>query len=359
MPGLRTVPSPSLRLAERSPVCGPVDARLRALFDDEIERWSVVEPSTARLIGDLADFVLVGGKRLRPEFVHWGFVGAGGDPDDPRVVSIGAATELLHAFALLHDDVMDGACTRRGRPAQHVRIEAEHRASRWRGDPRRFGEGLAILLGDLAFVYADRLLRDAGPTVEHVWDELRIELTMGQYLDVTGAARGEHDLRRAELIARYKSGRYSVERPLHLGAALADRLADLEQPLRRFGSPLGEAFQLRDDLLGVFGDPAMTGKPVGDDLREGKPTVLVAYAHALAPPDVAGRLDAIGDASLSDDDVVEIQQLLVEVGAVDSVERAIAVRADAARTALDAAPITDPARDALAGLVDRLAWRTS
>ena len=138
-----------------------VEAELLTLFDEEIDRWSEVDPSTIRLVADLADFVLAGGKRLRPAFVHWGFVGAGGDPTDPRLGRLGAAMELLHAFALLHDDVMDGARTRRGRAAMHVRLRGEHRASGWLGEPRRFGEGLAILLGDLAFVYADRLVPGA------------------------------------------------------------------------------------------------------------------------------------------------------------------------------------------------------
>jgi geranylgeranyl diphosphate synthase type I len=338
-------------------VASPADDVLRSVFRRETERWGDVDPFLARLVGDLADFALHGGKRLRPAFVYWGFAAVDGDPDDLRVHELGAAMELLHAFALLHDDVMDGAETRRGRAAAHKGLMAEHHAAGWNGESRRFGEGIAILMGDLAFVYADRLVSELPTEVRRVWDELRVELTMGQYLDVIGAARADHDLERSERIALYKSGRYSVERPLHLGAALGGQLLSLGPHLSQFGAPLGEAFQLRDDLLGAIGDEAVTGKPVGDDLREGKPTVLLAYAHVLATASQRRCLDRVGQHDLRAEDVAEIQDVLVTCGAVDAVEGAIAVRVHAARAALNVAPITDQARVALVALADMLAWR--
>jgi geranylgeranyl diphosphate synthase type I len=338
-------------------VAGPVAIELDRLLAAERARWRDVDQSMTQLIDDLDAFVSTGGKRLRPAFVHWGFVAAGGDPGDASVVRVAAAMELLHSFALLHDDVMDGSSSRRGAPSYHERMRAGHRAAGWAGESRRFGEGLAILLGDLAFVYADALLVGAPPDVHRVWNEMRIELTMGQYLDVVGAARSDRDLDRSELIARYKSGRYTVERPLHLGAATAGRLLELAPHLSRFGSPLGEAFQLRDDLLGALGDEASTGKPVGDDLREGKPTVLLAYAQALATPSQLRVLGRVGQDDLDDHGVAEIQEVLVRSGAVDAVEGAIAVRVHASLAALDSAPITEPARRALGDLVDQLAWR--
>ena len=227
---------------------------------------------------------LAGGKRLRPLFCRYGFLAAGGDPHDRCWLDVAAGIELLHTFALLHDDVMDGSARRRGQPALHRSLDETHRRAGWRGEARRFGEGVGVLVGDLAFVCADRLVRAAGAAVGAVWDELRIELMMGQYLDVVGARRGGLPVERALLVARYKSGAYTVERPLHLGAALAGADADLVEAFSAFGRPLGEAFQLRDDLLGVFGDEAATGKPVGDDLREGKPTVLLALATELVGP---------------------------------------------------------------------------
>jgi len=356
---MSTISSPRLAEGALTDAASRVDACLGELFAAEAHRWRSVDPSMARLIEDLSAFVLSGGKRLRPAFVHWGFVAAGGDDNDEAPLRVAAATELLHSFALLHDDVMDGSLRRRGQLSYHVRAAELHRTSRWQGESRRFGEGLAVLLGDLAFVYADRMLDNHYDAVRPVWDEMRIELTMGQYLDVAGAARGDRDVERARLIALYKSGRYSVERPLHLGAALTGRLPELEPHLRGFGAPIGEAFQLRDDLLGALGDEAVTGKPVGDDLREGKPTLLLAYADALATLQQRPYVERVGQRDMSDDDIREIQDILVRCGAVDAVEQAITDRVHAARAALDAAPLADPARAVLSDLADLLAWRDS
>ena len=202
--------------------------------------------------------VEAGGKRLRPAFCHWGFVGAGGDPDDQRVVDAGAAFELMHAFALFHDDVMDDASSRRGEPTTHAVYADTHRLAGWSGESRRFGEGAAILVGDLAFVLADELLVGASDPVWRMWNELRTELNIGQFLDIVGSVRGERRIDKAERIARYKSGKYTIERPLHLGALLAapDRADELLPQLSRYGLPLGDAFQMRDDVMGVFGDTA-------------------------------------------------------------------------------------------------------
>ena len=202
-------------------IAGPVDRRIEALLVAEHERWGLVDPQLQAPLSALSDFVLGGGKRLRPAFCYWAFVGAGGDPADALVVDAGAAFELLHAFALVHDDVMDGSNTRRGAPTIHRRFEERHGLAGWRGEARRFGEGVAILVGDLAFVYADMLMAAVPPSAREVWDELRIELNIGQYLDVVGTASRHVDLAGARRIASYKSGKYTVERPLHLGAALA------------------------------------------------------------------------------------------------------------------------------------------
>ena len=291
------------------------EARIDALLDVEVARWGLVDPELIPLIEALRRFVLDGGKRLRPAFCHWAFVGAGGDPHDPAVADTGAALELLHAFALLHDDVMDGSGLRRGRTTVHVDFAARHVGAGWRGESRRFGEGVAILVGDLAFVYADLLLTGVPAAATAIFNELRVELNIGQCLDLVGTAEGRRDRPMARRIARYKSGKYTVERPLHLGAALVGRLDDLAEPLSAFGLPLGEAFQMRDDILGTFGDPALTGKPVGEDLREGKPTPLLAIATARAGPAALALLDRVGCADLGDDEIAAIQAVLVETGA--------------------------------------------
>ncbi|MGH2685077.1 MAG: polyprenyl synthetase family protein, partial [Actinomycetota bacterium] len=202
-------------------IAARVDTRLRALVEQEVRRWAQLDVDLVAPLESLARLVLGSGKRLRPAFCHWGYVGAGGDPDDERVVDAGAAFEMLHAFALIHDDVMDGSPTRRGAQTTHLEFAAHHAVDGWRGEARRFGEGVAILVGDLAFVYADLLMRGAPDSALDVWNELRVELNIGQYLDILGTARGDTDHAGARRIASYKSGKYTVERPLHLGAALA------------------------------------------------------------------------------------------------------------------------------------------
>jgi geranylgeranyl diphosphate synthase type I len=340
-----------------SAVAPPVEARIDALLEAEAARWGLVDPALLPPLEALRRFVLDGGKRLRPAFCHWAYVGAGGGPADPAVIDAGAALELLHAFALLHDDVMDGSHLRRGRPCVHVDFGARHVTAGWRGEARRFGEGVAILVGDLAFVYADLLVVGVPAEATRVFNELRIELNIGQALDLIGTAEARRDRPMARRIACYKSGKYTIERPLHLGAALMGRLDDLAEPLSAYGLPLGEAFQMRDDILGTFGDPSVTGKPVGDDLREGKPTPLLAIATERA--DAAGQklLDRVGAPDLGDDEVAALQGLLVETGAREETERLVDELAVEAVAALDRAGLTAEARTALTELAAFVAHR--
>ena len=348
-----TTPAP----AALATVAGPVEIRLRTALDAERTRWAAVDPDLGPPLDALARFVLAGGKRLRPAFCHWAFVGAGGSPDDPTVIDTGAAFELLHTFALVHDDVMDGSATRRGERTVHVEFDETHALSTWRGESRRFGEGVAILIGDLAEVFADRLMTAAPPDTFAVWNELKIELNVGQYLDVLGTARGGTDLATARRIARYKSGKYTIERPLHVGAALAGRLDELAGPLSAYGTPLGEAFQLRDDILGTFGDEARTGKPVGDDLREGKPTPLLAIARDRTSGAEAELLDRVGRPGLTADEVAGIQSLFTSSGARGEIESTITELTAEAVAALDAAPLSPGAVDALRDLATYVAAR--
>ena len=337
-------------------IAGRVEDRIRAVLDEELERWSNIDSELAEPFEALRELVLAGGKRLRPAFCHWAFVGAGGDPADPRVVDAGAALELLHTFALIHDDIMDGSDTRRAMDTIHVRFEARHAHDGWRGEGRRFGEGVAILAGDLAFVYADRMLAGAPRAALDVFTELRIEVNVGQYLDLVGTARGRVAEDAARRICRFKSGKYTIERPLHLGAALAGRMPELARLLSTYGLPLGEAFQLRDDLLGVFGDSTVTGKPVGEDLREGKPTVLFALA-AEAVQGSGTALDRYGADDLTDDEIVALQAILVDSGAVERLEARIDALVENAVHALDEAALLPEARSALDELAFFVAGR--
>ncbi|MGH9180250.1 MAG: polyprenyl synthetase family protein, partial [Acidimicrobiales bacterium] len=263
-----------------------------------------------------------------------------------------------HTFALIHDDVMDGSERRRGGQTVHRDFEDRHRRDDWRGEGRRFGEGVAILVGDLAFVYADRLLAGAPPAAVEVFTELRLEVNVGQYLDLLGTVRGEPTLDQARRICQYKSGKYTIERPLHLGAALAGRLDTLAGPLSAYGDPLGQAFQLRDDLLGAFGDSSVTGKPVGEDLREGKPTALYAFAAQAADGPAAKLLaDRFGATDLTDHEVVELQEVMEATGARARVEQAIGELVTEALAGLGTADLVSPAGEHLVELAHFVAGR--
>jgi geranylgeranyl diphosphate synthase type I len=300
-------------------------------------------------VGDaLQEFVLEGGKRVRPAFCYWGWRGAG-EPDSDAIVTAAGALELVHAGALIHDDVMDASDTRRGRPAIHRRFEGLHRASRWGGEPEAFGTSSAILVGDLCLIWADQMLLASGLPAEALvrgrptFDLMQSEVMAGQYLDVLEQARGGTSVERALRVARYKTAKYTIERPLQLGAALAGAGDEVTAAYTAYGVPLGEAFQLRDDVLGVFGDPAETGKPAGDDLREGKRTVLVAMAAQRATPAQAGVLErGIGDPDLDAAGVDAIRAIIVETGALAEVERMVDDRRGEAVAALGGGTL-DPA----------------
>lgn len=341
------VAPPSLRATARA-----VEARLAPFLDAEIERWAEFDVALREPLEGLRDLVLAPAKRIRPTFCHWGNVAAGGDGADDRVIDAGAALELLQGFALIHDDVMDGSAVRRGRRTAHLRFADDHEDGDWRGEARRYGDGVAILIGDLAHVYADHLMLNTPAEARRVWDTLRIELNAGQYLDLHGTACGEDDPVRTRRIARYKSGKYTVERPLHLGAAIAGGLEALGPLLSAYGEPLGEAFQLRDDLLGAFGETAHTGKPVGDDLREGKPTTLLAEGLARADDTQRAVLANAGGDGLDEEGVARIQEVLVTVGAKAAIESRVDELAEEATSALDPAVLAPDVIEALG----RLAW---
>lgn len=336
--------------AELFDIAARTDTRVRLLLDEEIDRWCAVDPELRAPLDSLRNLVLAGGKRLRPAFCYWAHVGAGGDPGDPVVIDAGAGLELLHTFALIHDDIMDGSVNRRGMRAVHKQFADAHLEHGWHAESRRFGEGVAILVGDLAFVYADLLLTGVNPEAAMIYNELRVEVNIGQYLDLIGTAKGGPTLESARRICRYKSGKYTIERPLHLGAALAGRFRDFEASLSAYGLPLGEAFQLRDDLLGAMGDEALTGKPVGDDLREGKPTALVARAIAAASPSQQSLLDRIGHMDLRPDEIDDLQQVFVDTGAVTAVEFDIERLCDEAIGAVSRAGLVPAATTALIDL---------
>lgn len=345
-----------------------VERSLADYLDRRRAESAALAPDFAAAVDVLVRFVRGGGKRVRPTFAWWGWRGAGGDPAAPEAASVVravSAIELIHAGALVHDDLIDASSTRRGAPTVHVEFAGLHADAGWSGPPARFGAAAAILLGDLALTWADDLFHEAlrpGPeqpglpapavlAAAEPWQAMRTEVLGGQYLDVFTQASGDDSVEAALRIDRFKTAAYTVERPLQLGAALAAAPPPLVRAYRRFGTDIGVAFQLRDDLLGVLGDPDVTGKPAGDDLREGKRTLLLALAlHRAGDSARQIILDGLGDPDLAPADVERICGIFHDVGAVAAVEQRIAALTGSALDALTAAEIAEPAATVLADL---------
>ncbi len=336
-----TPPDPLDRSALRARVQECVDALIT-------QQRAVLAPVGADLevLVDAVARLLVGGKRLRAGFLYWGYRLAG-RPDSDALVRLATAMELFQAAALLHDDVMDGSDTRRGMPSAHRAFASFHTEQGWAGAADRFGEAAAILAGDLCLQWTDELVATSGVPPEHLararrtFDTMRTQLMGGQYLDLLESCRGWDGLDTAarvesvRTVIRYKSAKYTIEQPLLIGAGAGGvddtTLADLS----RYGLALGEAFQLRDDVLGVFGDPERTGKPAGDDLREGKRTLLIAHALERADADQTATVDKLlGQPDLDANGVEDLRSVLLDTGAVDTVEDTIARLTDEARAVL-------------------------
>jgi geranylgeranyl diphosphate synthase type I len=334
----------------RDALLARVEDRLHDLLVTEMSRWSAMDPIAAVPAEAVTALAGAGGKRLRPAFCLSGFLAAGGNPAlEPVAVDAAAALELLHAFALLHDDVLDDSPLRRGEPTAHERHAAAHRAAGWAGEPRRFGEGVAVLAGDLAHTYADRLVSALSPAAREIWHELRTEMIIGQYVDIRVAAERIADPRLSRWIAVCKSGRYTVHRPLALGAAIAGRL-DLAHAFERYGTALGEAFQLRDDLIGAFGDSALSGKPAGLDFDQQKMTLLVTLA--MPRDDRIARLLAGQSA-----DGATLAQIITDLDMRGEVERRIDLLVQQAQAVIMAAPLDPGWRDELARAAVQIAYR--
>lgn len=321
-------------------------------------------PDTAVLREVLTDFV-VRGKYVRSTFAYLGWLC--GRPESGAAAQASASLELLHAFALIQDDVMDESVSRRGRPTVHVQLAGWHRTTGRRDDSDRFGRSAATLLSDLCLIWAEQMLRETGLPEQAlqrgrpVYDLMRSELAVGQFSDLLNDGALAPSLSVVLDIARRKSGNYSVRRPLELGAALAGCPAEVTTALERYGTAIGEAFQLRDDLLGVFGDPAVTGKPLGDDLRQHKATSVVVLARELASPAQRRSIEALATPPVAEADqlawVEQWQRLIEDTGARDRIEQLIADRAATGAAALQAAYLPSLPKQALLLLADRCTAR--
>lgn len=343
-------------------VAGRVDIELQAFIDSE---RSALEPEAQPLLAEIESLIASGGKRLRPRFCYWGYR-AGGGADNAEIVRAAAALELLHTMAMIHDDVMDRASLRRNR-ASTFRALAELAASvDHHGDPQRFGASAAILTGMLGFVLADRLFGlarealGASQAAAERYDRLRSRAIAGQYLDLLSAHRGRADVDTARRVAFLKSGSYTVADPLAIGALLARAADSTVAALESYGHPLGEAFQIRDDVLGTFGDPAATGKDTDGDLREGKQTVLIASARERATRAQLEVLDAyVGDTELTGSHADRIREVIVATGALDETNSLVDELAARAKAALSDVAIDSDSRRALRQLADESTSRRS
>jgi geranylgeranyl diphosphate synthase type I len=356
--------SPTVALVDR------ITAELTGFLTERARLLDGISPDLGMLAQAAHTAVLTGGKRLRPIFAYWGWrcVQPAGAAGETELIRAAAGLELLHACALVHDDVMDSSDTRRGQPAAHVRFDRFHREQGWSGSGQPFGAAAAILLGDLLLAWSEELFTSAidclpaarARAASAEFDLMRTEVVAGQFLDMLAQARGAFDPDEALRVVEFKTSKYTVQRPLLLGAAAAGASPELLDALSAYGLQLGEAFQLRDDLLGVFGDPSQTGKPAGDDLREGKRTLLVALAYRTADPAQRALLQAIvGDPALGADGVARLREVLHQTGAREQVEQRIVERATEAARCLDTASLQPAAAQALLELAQAAAHRTS
>jgi geranylgeranyl diphosphate synthase type I len=346
-----------------------VDIRLEEVVQSLVQTWrhelsaGSDSPMDILLDRDLPEMLRVltttGGKRIRPSMCFWGWAAAGGraQQSHDQVVQAGAALELLHIFALIHDDVMDESASRRGQPSVHTLAAQLHLHSAARGSARRFGESIAVLVGDLAHAEADHMVTELPPAMRRIWRLLVIELVQGQSRDITGTAAGRRDLAHARQVARMKSGAYTVQRPLQLGAVAAGADDHVVAAITRYGRELGEAFALRDDLLGAWGDPQLTGKPAGDDLLSGKPTVILSLAEERLRGADRQLLARVGTPELSAADVGSLQDALQESGVVDAVEARISAHVHAAVAELDHPGLSPDGVAGLTQMAYKIAWR--
>ncbi|MFW2514421.1 polyprenyl synthetase family protein [Demequina sp. SO4-13] len=340
------------------------DVAIAHALEAQAHAGAVLGPISDELLGPLRD-VSTGGKRLRALLLLASHSAHGG-ADNQAATSVAAALELFQTAALVHDDVLDGSDTRRGKPATHRRVEALHREHGWHGDSSDFGESGAVLAGDLTLMCCQRALGDAvirlppvtARTVSTLFLDMADIVTLGQYADLRAAAAPittlgdqEHEIR---AVMRTKTASYTAEFPLALGAAIAGADAASIEAMRSAGRSLGHAFQLRDDLLGLIGSPAATGKPSGDDIREGKRTLVMW--RAWKSTDRAGRMvigDALGVRDAPEDAIARVLRTVRETDAISWSEGEIARAAGDARDSLARQSLTRDGAAALESLITR------
>ena len=357
---------------------GQVQANLDTFCQKQRTDFEAISADLIPVV-DYTQSLLQGGKRFRALFCYWAWRACLSDSSyhqseqeirdsEEAIAGIAASLEMFHAAALVHDDLLDQSDTRRGAPAIHKRFETLHKEKSWAGAPERFGVAGSVLVGDLMLgwsseIFGNALLHPPNREIESACrDEfslMRVEVMAGQYLDVleenAAATRPVSEgVGRAEKVILYKTAKYSIEAPLRIGAAFAGADPAKLSQFTQFGIPLGIAFQLRDDILGVFGDPSVTGKPAGDDLREGKRTVLVALTlEALTErsPSMAESFEELlTSRELDTHQIAFMQKLIQDSGALAKTERMIVELGDRSLESLDAANLEESAKATLKAL---------
>ncbi len=320
-----------------------VERRLVEHFAEERARVTGIAPEAEILHGAIEALTMRGGKRLRPAVLYAAYRAVRPDGGLGDVVDACAGLELLQSYLLIHDDWMDDDDERRGGPSVHAALRdrfAPHLAN-----------SLAILAGNLACAWSWRLFGADHPGVRAQVLRMHEEVLIGQQLDLMGV----EDVSRMHQL---KTGSYTLRGPMALGAVLGGADAATLAALEAFATPLGEAFQLRDDLLGTFGDPRDTGKPAGNDLRAGKRTALVLAAQRSGAP--LRELDAVlGVAGAPDAAIDAARAMLERVGAKRAVEQRLDALLAEARALLAAAPLAEPGRAMLGEIADKLAYRAA
>lgn len=332
--------------AETSAFLEGVERELTQWFSGQTRVALGIDDAAGELVQAIAD-LSTGGKRMRAQLLYWGWRSAGGQADSPIPIQAAAGLELFQTAALIHDDVIDRSDTRRSMPSVHKRLEHLHVNRSWDQEPAHFGVSSAILIGDLALTWSEQLFGQALAAAGHPaeaaqgFNLMRTEVMIGQYLDIhaevaAGEVPSERAHRRAVDVLRYKSAKYSAEHPVALGALLAGRTEAEITGHREFALALGEAFQIRDDILGIYGDPQTTGKPAGDDLREGKRTVVIAKHLEHATEDQAAAVtQVLGRSESTADDIMTARQAIQDSGALAQVEESVDVLTATAETGIN------------------------
>ncbi|MGV3017384.1 polyprenyl synthetase family protein [Rothia sp. 88186D007BW] len=341
-------PAPLTGTDESAAYIEALEAEMGRFFATQEELMTAVSVETLPLLESVRA-LSTGGKRLRALLAYWGYRGAGGAGVTDSIVRAGLAIELFQTAALIHDDIIDASDARRGAPSVHRRFEAMHRELGYKTNPATFGTSSAILAGDTCLTWSEMVFSSipevtATSEARFIFDVMRTEVMAGQYLDIVGEVVPEEEpetaLKRAKNVIRYKSAKYSCEHPIALGGALAlglphGEVSDLITGYRQFALPLGEGFQMRDDVLGVFGQPETTGKPAGDDLREGKRTVLTALTAMKSSPSQRAFLEeSLGSPTLNAETIAQLQELIRNSGALEATEELIDAKGNQALAAL-------------------------